>query len=51
MTLEVLGYDAEGNSFSTLEGIRFEWSMTSGKEHLEFISIRVSLSDSCIDVN
>jgi len=30
--LEVIGYDPEGNAFSSLEGLRFEWMISSGLE-------------------
>jgi len=42
-TLEVLGYDEEGNVFSTLEGMRFEWTISpSESSNLEFVSIKVN---------
>ena len=43
-TLQVLGYDEEGNVFSTLEGMRFEWT-ASEPDNLEFVSIKVLTCD------
>ncbi len=41
-TLEILGYDQDGNVFSTLEGMRFEWTIPSSVSSiLEFVSIKV----------
>lgn len=43
--LEVLGYDQEGNVFSTLEGVRFEWSIAAKEaKNLELISIKVKIN-------
>jgi hypothetical protein len=39
--LEVLGYDLEGNVFSSLEGMRFEWNIQQNDQILEFVSIKV----------
>ena len=42
--LEVLGYDKEGNVFSTLEGMRFEWSIQANEtSNLELVSLKVTL--------
>ena len=38
---EVLGYDSEGNAFSTLEGVRFRWSISAGAENLKILSLKV----------
>lgn len=41
--LEVLGYDKEGNVFSTLEGMRFEWTIqTDQASNLELVSLKVT---------
>jgi hypothetical protein len=40
-TLEVIGYDAQGNVFSSLEGIRFAWSIAH-PEKLEVIALKNS---------
>lgn len=40
--LEVLGYDSEGNVFSSLEGMRFEWSIQQNDQILEFVSVKDS---------
>jgi hypothetical protein len=40
--LELLGYDEEGNVFSTLEGLRFEW--TIGTSNLEYVPLKVESS-------
>jgi hypothetical protein len=37
--LELLGYDEEGNVFSTLEGLRFEWSIA--QPNLEIVPLKV----------
>ncbi len=37
-----MGYDEEGNAFTTLEGLKFQWSIN--KDHqkiLEFITFKV----------
>jgi len=41
--LEVLGYDKEGNVFSTLEGMRFEWTIQADQaSNLELVSLKVN---------
>jgi hypothetical protein len=35
--LELLGYDAEGNVFTSLEGIRFTWIIEQNNLSSEFI--------------
>lgn len=44
--VEVIGYDREGNAFSTLEGIRFKWSLVKCDNILEIIPIKVILVSS-----
>lgn len=39
--LEVLGYDPEGNVFSTLEGVRFHWKIEQSENILEFLTTKV----------
>lgn len=39
--LEVLGYDPEGNVFSTLEGVRFNWKIEQNENILEFLTTKV----------
>lgn len=39
--LEVLGYDPEGNCFSTLEGLHFTWKIEQSENILEFLSTKV----------
>lgn len=39
--LEIIGYDKEGNSFSSLEGLRFEWSIQQDDNVFEFITFKV----------
>ena len=40
--LEVIGYDEEGNSFSTLEGLRFEWTIRQeDSQNLELVTLKV----------
>lgn len=40
--LEIIGYDKEGNSFSSLEGLRFEWSISQEENIFEFITFKES---------
>lgn len=40
--LEIIGYDKEGNSFSSLEGLRFEWSIQQDENIFEFITFKES---------
>ncbi|KAL4472934.1 hypothetical protein ABPG72_007811 [Tetrahymena utriculariae] len=40
--LEIIGYDKEGNSFSSLEGLRFEWSIQQEENIFEFITFKES---------
>ncbi len=50
--LEVLGYDKEGNVFSTLEGMRFEWTIqTDQASNLELVSLKVIFPLFAIDLN
>lgn len=37
-TLELIGFDIQGNAFSTLEGLRFEWTLSSQGGQAEIIS-------------
>ena len=39
--LEVVGYDKDGNMFSTLEGVKIEWAVSKCDHILELASIRV----------
>jgi len=39
--LGMLGYDPEGNVFSTLEGLRFHWKIEQNDNILEFVIIKV----------
>ena len=40
--LQILGYDAEGNVFSSLEGLQFEWQIDQQQNpKLEIISLKV----------
>ena len=41
-TLELIGYDAEGNSFSTLEGLKFDWHISQSQHLAEFWDFRDS---------
>lgn len=40
--LEIIGYDKEENSFSSLEGLRFEWSIQQDENIFEFITFKES---------
>ena len=39
--LEALGFDDQGNSFSTLEGLRFKWELDQSDRILELIQTKV----------
>lgn len=39
--VELIGYDSEGNSFTTLEGLKFEWSV-SGIGRADFVDFKNS---------
>ncbi len=43
-SLEIVGYDKNGNMFSTLEGIKFEWAISKCDKVLDLISIKVKIS-------
>lgn len=34
INLQVLAYDVEGNAFSSLDGLRFDWVVNSGNQNL-----------------
>ena len=38
---QLLGYDEVGNAFTTLEGMRFTWSIIQTQNYAEIISIKV----------
>ncbi len=38
--LHVVGYDEEGNIFSSLTGFRFDWNVESGNENVKIVSWR-----------
>lgn len=40
--LEILAYDSEGNSFSTLQGMKFEWSIDQKDSLSDFVSYKES---------
>ncbi|EGR28647.1 nucleoporin 210, putative, partial [Ichthyophthirius multifiliis] len=40
--LEIIGYDIEGNSFSSLEGLHFEWNIIQDEKIFEFITFKES---------
>ena len=40
-TLEMVGYDQDGNMFSTLEGVKFEWTIANNNGVFELVSIKV----------
>jgi hypothetical protein len=35
--IDVVAFDDQGNIFSGLDGFRFDWTITSGAEHIKFI--------------
>ena len=41
-SLELLGYDDEGNVFTTLEGVRFDWLLTENSNLAKFVSFKES---------
>lgn len=41
--IEIIGFDKEGNSFSTLNGIKFKWTIISPSNSIEVIPISSSL--------
>lgn len=42
--LQVQGFDQQGNTFSSLEGVRFDWKIEQAGKNAEFVSIKVSFS-------
>lgn len=42
-TLELIGYDSEGNGFTSLEGLVFNWKIEQSERLAEFLSFRESL--------
>ena len=40
--LEMLAYDHEGNSFSTLQGLKFEWTINQLENNADFVSYKES---------
>jgi nuclear pore complex protein Nup210 len=38
--LQIRGYDEQGNSFSSLEGMRFVWTIIQKEPILEFVSLK-----------
>lgn len=39
--LHIIGYDKEGNVFSSLQGLRFSWSIDQRDDHLEMVMLKV----------
>lgn len=39
--LEIVGYDKDGNMFSSLEGVKFEWAVSKCDHILDLVSIKV----------
>ena len=42
-SLEIVGYDKNGNMFSTLEGVKFEWAISKCDNVLDLVSIKVKI--------
>lgn len=38
--VEVIGFDDDDNVFSTMDGFRFDWSITSGQEVLKRVQLK-----------
>ena len=41
--LEIIGYDSEGNTFSSLEGLKFLWKIQQDDRFLKFLELKDSL--------
>ena len=41
-SFELIGYDKKGNAFTSLEGLRFEWSAQQEKQIAKFVTFKDS---------
>ncbi len=41
--LEILGFDFENNTFNSLEGIKFKWTLIQNEKIAQIISFKVDI--------